>query len=63
MLGVVAAVMLYSVVGRHTQKEDDMSAKIAITRTDHTVENLRALASRHKYRDCRARLRAIAPDD
>ena len=37
-----------------------MSAKIAVIRTDHTVENLRVLASRHKYRDCRARLRAIA---
>ena len=37
-----------------------MSAKIAVTRTGHTAENLRALASRHKYRDCRARLRAIA---
>ncbi len=37
-----------------------MSARIAVTRTDHTPENLRALASQHKYRDCRVRLRAIA---
>ena len=37
-----------------------MSAKIAVTRTDHTPEDLRALAAQHKYRDCRVRLRAIA---
>jgi len=59
MLGVICGVILYSVFAK-TQKEDDMSAKIAVTRTDHTTENLRALASRHKYRDCRVRLRAIA---
>jgi len=59
MLGVICGVILYSVFAK-TQKEDDMSARIAVTRTDHTTENLRALASRHKYRDCRVRLRAIA---
>ena len=37
-----------------------MSAKIPVTRTDHTPEDLRALAAQHKYRDCRVRLRAIA---
>ena len=59
MLGVIGGVILYSVFAK-TQKEDDMSAKIAVTRTDHTSENLRALASRHKHRDCRVRLRAMA---
>jgi len=37
-----------------------MPAEIAVTRTDHTPEELRELASRHRYRDCRARLRGIA---
>ena len=37
-----------------------MSAKIAVTRTDHTPESLRKLASLHKFRDCRNRLRAMA---
>ncbi len=37
-----------------------MSAKIAVTRTDHTPESLRKLALSHKYRDCRNRLRALA---
>ena len=37
-----------------------MSAKIAVTRTDHTPESLRKLALSHKYRACRNRLRALA---
>ncbi len=37
-----------------------MSATIAVTRTDHTPESLCKLASSHKYRDCRHRLRALA---
>lgn len=37
-----------------------MSAKIAVTRIDHTPETLRKLASSHKFRDCRCRLRAVA---
>ena len=37
-----------------------MSAKIAVTRTDHTPWSLRKLALSYKYRDCRSRLRAVA---
>ena len=59
MLSVTGNVIHYSVFAK-IQKENDMSAKIAVTRTDYTTENLRAPASRHKYRDCRVRLRAIA---
>ncbi len=37
-----------------------MSAKTAVTRTDHTPESVRKLALSYKYRDCRSRLRALA---
>ena len=37
-----------------------MPAKVMVSRTDHTPEDLRELASKHKFRDCRHRLRAIA---
>ncbi|MDE0524650.1 MAG: IS630 family transposase, partial [Boseongicola sp.] len=37
-----------------------MPAKILVSRTDHTLADLRELASKNKFRDCRRRLRAIA---
>ena len=37
-----------------------MPAKVMVSRTDHTPEDLRELASKNKFRDCRHRLRAIA---
>ena len=37
-----------------------MPAKVMVSRTDHTPKELRELASKHKFRDCRHRLRAIA---
>ena len=37
-----------------------MSAKIMVSRTDHTPDDLRERASKNMCRDCRHRLRAIA---
>ena len=36
-----------------------MPAKVMVSRTGHTPKELRELASKHKFRDCRHRLRAI----
>ena len=59
MLRVIGPAVLYSVFG-YKQKENGMPAKIMVSRTDHTPQELRELASKHKFRDCRHRLRAIA---
>ena len=59
MLGVIGVVVLYSVVVEKTER-GPMSAKIAVTHTDHTAESLRKLALSHKHRECRSRLRALA---
>ena len=59
ILRVIGADVLYSVFAK-MQKEDGMPAKVMVSRTDHTPEDLRELASKHKFRDCRHRLRAIA---
>ena len=37
-----------------------MPAKVMVSRTDHTPGHLRELARKHRFRDCRHRLRAIA---
>ncbi len=37
-----------------------MPAKVMVRRTDHTPGQLRELARKHKFRDCRRRMRAIA---
>ncbi len=37
-----------------------MPAKVMMSRTDHTPEQLRELARKHRFRDCRRRMRAIA---
>ena len=59
MLRVIGAAILYSVFA-YNQKENGIPAKIMVSHTDHTPNELRQLASRHKFRDCRRRLRAIA---
>ena len=61
MLRVIDSVFLYSAFGYETnQKEADMGAKIMISRIDHTPEALRQMARKHKFRDSRHRMRAIA---
>ncbi len=37
-----------------------MPAKVMVRRTDHTPGQLRELARKHRFRDCRRRMRAIA---
>ena len=56
MIGVA---VLCSVVVEKTER-GPLSAKIAVTRTDHTAESLRKLALSHKHRACRRRLRALS---
>ena len=38
-----------------------MPAKVMVRRTDHTPGQLREPARKHRFRDCRRRMRAIAP--
>ena len=59
ILRVIGAAILYSVFA-NKQKENGMPAKTMVSHTDHTPKELRQLALKHKFRDCRHRLRAIA---
>ena len=52
MLRVIGAAILYSVFAKK-QKENGMPAKIMDSHTDHTPKELRQLALKHKFRDCR----------
>ena len=60
MLRVIDSVFLYSAFGYETNQKEAMGAKIMISRIDHTPEALRQMARKHKFRDSRHRMRAIA---
>ena len=53
-------IFLYLVNFQTHEKEVDMSAKVEISRTDRTVDDLKAMAKKSKCKDHRRRLRAIA---
>lgn len=52
--------ILYSVFASN-QKANGISTKIMVSYNDRTPEELRQLASKHKFRDGHHRLRAIVP--
>ena len=53
-------IFLYLVNFQRHEKEGDMSAKVEISRTDRTADDLKAMAKKSKCKDHRRRLRAIA---